>query len=174
MSCESEGNSWSVSLGGSELALSVQPTPAATPCSRVLFVHARHRLLNRTGRPLRYSAAAGGPSGWLSATQDVAQPIQWSGAAASSEQRWIRLTLAAAPSAADWSGAFVVDKGVEKGGDLVVQARGGRSGGDLYVQVTVEVVGGSFLVCFDAVRARLLSLSRSIGFISPARRALAC
>ena len=49
------GASWTQPLGeGHELGARVLPPPEGAPRSRVLLLHARYRLLNRTGVELHY------------------------------------------------------------------------------------------------------------------------
>lgn len=89
--CEAEGSHWWFRMGEHEVALSVKRAPAVPSLSRLLIVHARYRLLNRTGRNVWFEASQGGPQGVLPADQSLPRPVQWSGR--SKERRWMRITL---------------------------------------------------------------------------------
>ena len=148
LSCETEGSSWNLTLGDCDLALSVQAAPSAAPRSKLLVVHARYRILNRSGRALRYRACwlPDGPTGWLSPDQDAPIPIQFGATATPDRCLQLSQSTAADLLPDDWSGAFAVDRPV----DAIVEVAAAPSDGDgrasptagtptaVYVQVTVE------------------------------------
>ena len=57
--CDLSAEAASIALGGKEIGLSVLAPPSTAPRTRLLIVHARLRLLNRTRRPLVFRPRGG-------------------------------------------------------------------------------------------------------------------
>lgn len=141
----------------------LKPPPAA-PRTRLLLLHPRFRILNRSGIDLAYRSRGEHVGGILGAADRASSvPFHWGATPAA--ERFLQLALLGSgpesmgagggdeggeDSDADgaWCGAFSIDVPTE----LVVSLRaaGGRR---RLLQVSVEVVGPTLLVCLDVADA---------------------
>ena len=67
--CEVIGDTWGVGLGSFEVGVAVLAPPEASPRSRLLLLHPRHRILNRSGADLQYKSRDGHLGGILQASE---------------------------------------------------------------------------------------------------------
>ena len=154
--CEVVGDSLGVPVGTYELGLIVLEPPPSSPRSRVILIHPRYRILNRSGINLQYRSISGQIGGVLAkAEASLSTPFHW-GETLTSE-RFLQLRAmdveseAALEMAGDgaWCGAFAIDVPTEVVLALPDETADSKVGQRL-LQVTVEAVGPSLVVTIDA------------------------
>ena len=162
--CEVVGDALGVPIGSYEVGLAVLEPPPSSPRSRVVVIHARYRILNRSGVELHYRSIGGQAGGALGKSGPAASaPFHWGDTVPS--QRYLQLRVAA-PAAATgraaadgdegWCGAFAIDVPTEVAVALPDASVRERSCLRL-IQVTVEAAGPS-LVGFDATDVALYQI----------------
>ena len=160
LNCEIVGDSWAVPLGKVEVGVAVMAPPSAAPRSRLVLIHPRYRILNRSGLDVSFRSRGGQASGMLRSDERRSVPFHWGETPVM--DRFLQLGMhslsATASSSAvasesasqgRWCGAFAIDMPTE----LVVAVPVTGSGMVRMLQVTVEAVGPSLLVCLDVALA---------------------
>ncbi|KOO21958.1 hypothetical protein Ctob_000724, partial [Chrysochromulina tobinii] len=172
LSCEIVGEHTQRDVGVFEVGISVLAAPDVCPRSRIVLLHPRVRLVNRTGIDLMYRSKGGDLGGTLTPGLEEGKPgpsvpFHWRDTPADSRllqlaipsdtnQRSTSVTSGASPlirrrsdgGGFEWCGAFSIDTPTE-----LVVAIPGRNGVPWLVQVMVEAVQASLVVCFDLATA---------------------
>jgi hypothetical protein len=172
LSCEIVGEHTQRDVGVFEVGISVLAAPDVCPRSRIVLLHPRVRLVNRTGIDLMYRSKGGDLGGTLTPGVEEGKPgpsvpFHWRDTPADSRllqlaipsdtnQRSTSVTSGASPlirrrsdgGGFEWCGAFSIDTPTE-----LVVAIPGRNGVPWLVQVMVEAVQASLVVCFDLATA---------------------
>ena len=143
--CEVVGDAFGVPLGTFEVGLNVLAPPAASPRSRVLVLHPRMRILNRSGLDLQYQSRGGRIGGILSAQNASSVPFHWGETPL--PERFLQLAPLDAAQEEEWCGAFSIDVPTELVVSLAPDAR--HPDRPRLLQVAVEAVGPALLISLD-------------------------
>ena len=134
LTCEVVGDTWAVPLGRVEIGLAVLEPPAASPRSRLVLIHPRYRVLNRSGLDLIFRSRGGHVGGALGRDDRRSVPFHWGDTPLS--ERFLQLAMIPPPPSAN-SSASASSASATPGGALAVPSTGSAPG---------EEWGGAFAI----------------------------